>query len=54
MPNTDLLKQIELVRKKMVSVGMSKGFTSADTIKLSKMLDSLLNSEMRLHKRIAG
>jgi hypothetical protein len=40
--NEDLMKKIELIRNKMILVGMSEGFTSADTIKLSEALDKLI------------
>ncbi|MCM2535291.1 aspartyl-phosphate phosphatase Spo0E family protein [Neobacillus pocheonensis] len=43
MNNEDLIKKIETVRKKMISVGMSNGFTSPETIKLSQTLDNLFN-----------
>lgn len=46
MTNYELIKQIEKLRKKMISVGMTKGFTSFETIKLSKKLDYLLNLQM--------
>jgi hypothetical protein len=45
--NNDLRESIEQLRKKMISVGMSKGFTCDETIKLSKMLDHLINLQMR-------
>jgi hypothetical protein len=40
--NEDLMKKIELVRNKMISVGMSEGFTSPKTIQLSQTLDMLI------------
>jgi hypothetical protein len=43
MTNDELIKQIENLRGEMISVGMSKGLTSSETIKLSKKLDNLLN-----------
>lgn len=42
MSNEDLIKKIEIIRNKMITVGMSEGFTSADTIKLSETLDKLI------------
>lgn len=44
----DNLKEIEKLRKKMIEVGMSKGFTHRDTVKLSKKLDKLLNEKMKM------
>jgi hypothetical protein len=41
--NKDLIKRIEKLRKKMISVGMTKGFTAEETINLSQELDNLLN-----------
>lgn len=46
MKNVDLIIKIETLRKKMISVGLSKGFTSPETIKLSETLDKLLNIQM--------
>lgn len=43
----ELQVHIESVRKKMISVGMLKGFTSDETIKLSKKLDCLINQQMK-------
>jgi hypothetical protein len=43
MIKEDLMEQIESLRRIMISVGMSKGFTSTETIRLSKTLDELLN-----------
>lgn len=43
----NLLKNIETVRKQMIYVGMSSGFTSEETIKLSKKLDNLINLQMK-------
>jgi hypothetical protein len=43
MTNEDLMEQIESLRKMMVSVGISKGFTATETVSLSKKLDDLLN-----------
>jgi hypothetical protein len=40
---SNLIIIIELLRDKMISVGMSKGLTSPETIQLSEMLDILLN-----------
>jgi hypothetical protein len=45
--NNDLRESIEQLRIKMISVGMSKGFTSEETIKLSKRLDYLINLQMK-------
>jgi hypothetical protein len=41
--NNDLIKRIEKLRKEMISVGMTKGYTAEETIKLSQELDNLLN-----------
>lgn len=46
MNKEDLMKKIELVRNKMISVGMSEGFTSPNTIKLSETLDKLINLKL--------
>lgn len=43
MKNEDLVEKIERVRQKMIATGMTKGFTSQETIKLSETLDELLN-----------
>jgi Spo0E like sporulation regulatory protein len=44
--NDELTKKIELIRGKMISTGMTEGFTSAATITLSQMLDQLINLKM--------
>ncbi|MCQ6281260.1 aspartyl-phosphate phosphatase Spo0E family protein [Bacillus sp. EB600] len=54
MNNEDLLKNIEKLRKKMIAAGLSKGFTSEETIKLSKKLDQLLNLQMRIIGKISA
>ena len=46
MTNEALVKQIELLRNIMISTGMSKGFTSSETITLSEKLDNLINLHM--------
>ncbi|MFJ5762393.1 Spo0E family sporulation regulatory protein-aspartic acid phosphatase [Neobacillus sp. NPDC093182] len=43
MIKEELIEQIESLRRTMISVGMSQGFTSTETIRLSKTLDELLN-----------
>jgi Spo0E like sporulation regulatory protein len=44
--NDELTKKIELIRGKMISTGMTEGFTSPGTVSLSQMLDQLLNLKM--------
>ena len=46
MTNENLIKQIELLRNMMISTGMSKGFTSSETITISEKLDNLINIHM--------
>ncbi|TRZ37276.1 aspartyl-phosphate phosphatase Spo0E family protein [Niallia circulans] len=41
-----LNEQIEKLRENMISTGMTKGFTSEETILLSKRLDNLMNIQM--------
>jgi hypothetical protein len=50
--NETLLKDIEKLRKKMIAVGLSKGFTSEETIKLSKKIDNLINLQMGILRKI--
>jgi len=52
MLENDLSVHIEKLRKKMISVGMSNGFTSAETIQLSRKLDYLINLQMRKRRKI--
>lgn len=40
---TDLEKEIETLRNKMVAVGMEKGFTHPETVQISQELDKLIN-----------
>ncbi|WP_251548814.1 aspartyl-phosphate phosphatase Spo0E family protein [Neobacillus muris] len=46
MSKKDLMNRIEVVREQMISTGMSKGFTSPETIRLSHMLDRLIILKM--------
>jgi hypothetical protein len=50
--NNDLRERIEKLRTKMISVGMSEGFTSDETVKLSKKLDHLINLQMRNWRKV--
>ncbi|MDR6999806.1 MULTISPECIES: aspartyl-phosphate phosphatase Spo0E family protein [Bacillaceae] len=50
MTNDDLIYQIETVRNTMITVGMTKGLTSSETVLLSKKLDRLLNLQFRRQK----
>lgn len=49
--NETLHKDIEKLRKKMITFGLSKGFTYEETIKLSKKLDNLINPQMGMLKK---
>jgi hypothetical protein len=46
MNTSDLIMKIETLRELLISVGMTHGFTSPETIQLSEMLDKLLNQLM--------
>ncbi|WP_462410703.1 aspartyl-phosphate phosphatase Spo0E family protein [Neobacillus sp. Marseille-QA0830] len=46
MSAEELINRIETVRNKMINTGMSKGFTSPETIKLSHLLDELIFLKM--------
>ncbi len=48
--NIHLNKQIEMLRENMISTGMLQGFTSKETVLLSKRLDNLMNLLMIMHK----
>ncbi|WP_256860537.1 aspartyl-phosphate phosphatase Spo0E family protein [Paraliobacillus ryukyuensis] len=39
----NLLSKIEILRHKMIEIALIKGFTSQESINLSKELDELLN-----------
>ncbi|MED1205810.1 Spo0E family sporulation regulatory protein-aspartic acid phosphatase [Heyndrickxia acidicola] len=52
--NNDLFEQIEMLRRKMISVGMSNGFTSKETIILSEKLDYLINLQLRLQGKMSA
>lgn len=54
MVNNEILEHIENLRRKMISVGMSNGFTSEETIKLSKRLDNLINLQMTLTRKLSA
>lgn len=46
----NILRKIELLRKKLTDIALSKGFTSAESLSLSQELDQLLN----FYERIQG
>ncbi|PLS04014.1 aspartyl-phosphate phosphatase Spo0E family protein [Neobacillus cucumis] len=46
MSSEELCKTIEVIRMKLIEVGMSQGLTASDTIKLSEILDKLINIKM--------
>lgn len=54
MNNEDLFVQIENLRVKMITVGLSKGFTSVETVSLSERLDNLINVQMGLLEKISA
>jgi hypothetical protein len=54
MTNEDLFIKIEHLRKTMISVGLSKGFTSVETVRLSERLDKLINIQMGLLNKISA
>lgn len=39
---TDLEKEIETLRQKMIAVGMKKGFAHPETVQVSQELDQLI------------
>ncbi|AQY55069.1 hypothetical protein [Geobacillus phage TP-84] len=45
-----LQKLIEQQRKKMIDLGMTKGFNHPDTIRASQELDKLINKAMKKQK----
>ena len=48
MNASELIMKIEMLREHLISVGMTQGFTSTETIQISEMLDKLLNQLMGL------
>jgi hypothetical protein len=54
MTNNDLFIQIENLRKRMISEGLSNGFTSVETVSLSQRLDKLINLQMGLLGKISA
>lgn len=45
--NDTLQEHIEELREEMISVGMEHGFTSEETLKISRKLDDLINLQIR-------
>lgn len=43
----ELDKRIEKARQKMVAVGLDKGFTHKETVRLSQHLDKLINKKQK-------
>lgn len=39
-----LEEKIELTRKELITIGEAKGFSSMETVKISKELDQLINA----------
>jgi hypothetical protein len=54
MKNEDLFVQIENLRNTMIRAGLSKGFTSVETVSLSERLDKLINIQMGLLSKISA
>ncbi|MDR7239561.1 aspartyl-phosphate phosphatase Spo0E family protein [Neobacillus drentensis] len=54
MKNEDLFVQIENLRNKMIRTGLSKGFTSAETVTLSERLDKLIYLQMGLLTKMSA
>lgn len=54
MSKEDLFNQIENLRVKMITVGLSQGFTSVETVRLSERLDRLINVQMGLLDTISA
>lgn len=52
--NNNLVDYIELVREQMILAGMTSGFTSEETVKLSKKLDKLLNMQMKIFSKLSA
>lgn len=44
------LEQVELLREKMIKMGMEHGLQDAETIKISRQLDELLNEYANFEK----
>lgn len=44
------LEQVELLREKMIKTGMEYGLQDAETIKISRQLDELLNEYANFEK----
>lgn len=47
----EILARIERIRKEMITIGMSGGFRSDKTLKLSKQLDGLILQYQKLNIR---
>ncbi|MEY8741553.1 Spo0E family sporulation regulatory protein-aspartic acid phosphatase [Bacillales bacterium AN1005] len=45
----EILDRIENVRKEMINIGLSEGFRSDKTLKLSKKLDDLILQYQKLN-----
>lgn len=51
MTNNYLCEQIETLRKKMISTGLKNGLNSEEILKISYMLDKLMNLYMEIEKK---
>lgn len=43
-----VMKELEIKRAQMVDIGMKKGFTDPETVKISQELDELHNEQLRI------
>jgi hypothetical protein len=54
----DVMAELEVKRAQMVEVGMRKGFTDPETVRISQELDELHNEQLRiqmaLRKQLGG
>ena len=46
-----LITEIEIMRERMIITGLKEGFNSNNTIKMSKLMDHLLNELYKMDKK---
>lgn len=44
------IEQVELLREKMIKTGMEQGLQNAETLKISRQIDALLNEYAHFEK----
>lgn len=50
--SSDLISEIEKKRIEMIQIGLAKGFTNEETVKLSQEVDDLINQSFKIDQKL--